>query len=79
VNLTIKSIPEEVYRGLKQSASENDRSLNAEIVHVLSGAAEEAERRRSMSATRRELERFVAAMPRVRSSVPLIRADRRKR
>jgi hypothetical protein len=79
MNLTIKSIPEEIYRGLKRSASDNDRSLNAEIIHVLSGAAEEAERRRRMSATRSQLERFVAAMPRVRSSVPLIRAERRKR
>lgn len=79
MNLTVKNVPEKVYDGLKRSAAEHARSLNAEIVRVLADVVDEAERRRRMAASRRELERFVAAMPPVSSSVSLIRAERQKR
>ena len=79
MNLTIKNVPEKVYDGLKRSAAEHARSLNAEIVRVLADLVDEGERRRRMATSRRELERFVAAMPLLSSSVPLIRAERQRR
>jgi plasmid stability protein len=79
VNLTVKNIPEEVGRQLKQGAFANGRSLNAEVVQVLSAAATEIERRRRMSASRKELERFVAKLPRMSSSARLIQEDRERR
>jgi plasmid stability protein len=80
VNLTIKNIPEEVYKTLKRTAAEHGRSLNAEAIQALSNAAEEAERRRRMRESRADLERFVATLPKLRrSSAYLIREDRDRR
>ncbi|HVA62825.1 MAG TPA: hypothetical protein VNF74_03795 [Terriglobales bacterium] len=79
MNLTIKDLPEEVGRVLKRTASERGRSLNREVVRLLSQAAAEAERRRGMRATRTALERFVASLPPLTSSVPLVREDRQHR
>lgn len=62
MNLTIKKIPEEIYRQLKQAAVHNRRSLNAEIVYALGRAGAEFERRRLMAASRPDLERFVASL-----------------
>ena len=76
MNATIKNIPDEVYKVLKSSAAARGRSLNAEVIHVLTEAAEEAERRRHMRESRVGLERFVARLPKLPSSVPLIRQDR---
>jgi len=77
MNLTIKNIPDKVYRTLKKEAAEKGRSLNAQAILALTWNAEEAERRRKMRDSRPELERFVASLPNLPSRVPLIRADRR--
>jgi plasmid stability protein len=79
VNLTLKNIPDGVYKTLKRSAAELGRSLNAEAIQALADRAEEAKRRRRMRATRARLERLVASLPPMPSSVPLIRAERRSR
>jgi plasmid stability protein len=80
VNLTIKNIPEKVYRTLKRSAVERRRSLNAEMIEALAGVADEVDRRRKMRESRNELEQFVASLPKLRtSSVRLIREDRDRR
>lgn len=76
MTLTIKNIPEEVYWQIKQAASENGRSLNAEVIAVLTAAAKELDQRRRMRSSRKKLERFVAALPKMSSSVCLIRNDR---
>jgi uncharacterized protein (DUF1778 family) len=78
VNLTIKKIPQEVYETLKNAAAERGRSLNAQVIQVLAQAAEEAKRREFIRTSRPELERFVATLPRMSSSVPLIREDRKR-
>lgn len=78
MNLTIKNIPEKVYRALKQEAAEQRRSLNAEAILALSVKAEEIERRRQMRKSWGDLERFVASLPKMPSSVPLIREDRKR-
>jgi plasmid stability protein len=79
MNLTIKKVPDHIGQALKRQAFRHGRSLNAEIVEVLSEAAQESERRRKIVAGRNELERFVAKLPKMSSSVPLIREDRRRR
>ena len=79
MNLTIKNIPEDVYESLKQEAAARGRSLNKEAILALAAKAEEVERRRVMRSTRRDLEKFVASLPKLSSSVPLIRVDRERR
>ena len=78
MNLTIKNIPDSIHRQLKKDAAETGRSLNAKIIQVLASEAAEIERRRKMRETRPELERFVASLPKLGSSVPLIRAERKR-
>ena len=78
MNLSIKSVPKEVYEQIKQTAVEQGRSLNAQIVHLLATEAAEASRRRRMRDSRTDLERFVARLPRMSSSAQLIRADRER-
>lgn len=78
VNLTIKKVPPEVYETLKNAAAESGRSLNAEAIKALVNAAGEVERRRRMKESRPALERFVSTLPRLSSSVSLIRGDRKR-
>lgn len=79
MNLTVKNLPERMGETLKEAATEHHRSVNAEIIHILSEAMEEFERRRYIRTHRDELKRFVANLPKLSSSVPLIREDRRRR
>lgn len=37
-NLTIKGLPEDVYRALKEEADRRRRSLNQEVIHRLAGS-----------------------------------------
>jgi plasmid stability protein len=78
VSLTIKKIPVEVYEHLKSKAASQGRSLNSEIIELLSAEAAEAARRKRMRETRKDLEAFVASLPPMESSVPLIREDRER-
>lgn len=79
MNLTIKNIPDDLHQALKQIAAARGRSLNSVVVQALSEAATEADRRRSMRETRAALERLVAKMPKLPSSVRLIREERERR
>ena len=79
MNLTIKNIPPDVYEEFKQTAAERGRSLNAEIIQSLSAQAQELARRRRMRKSRPELERFLAKLPAMTSSVRLIREERERR
>jgi len=78
VNLTIKNLPEDVCKALKQSAAKQGRSLNAEAIRVLSNAAEEARRRDFIASSHAQLRRLRATLPKLSSSVPFIREDRRR-
>ena len=40
VNLSIKNVPDDVVRGLRNRAASNQRSLNAELLRILKQAAE---------------------------------------
>ena len=76
MNITVKNIPQSIYRVMKREAKTKRRSLNAEIIQALETEAAEAERRRQLSNLRKELDRFAASLPPLDDSVPLIRADR---
>ena len=41
VNLSIKNVPDEVARGLRNRAARNQRSLNAELLDILRQAAKD--------------------------------------
>jgi len=73
MNITVKNIPEAVYRVMKREAKRKRRSLNAEIIQTLEAEAAEAERRRQLGNLRKELDRFAASLPPLPDSVPLIR------
>ncbi len=76
MNITVKNIPESIYRVMKREAKRKRRSLNSEIIQLLESEAAEAERRRQLGNLRKELDRFAASLPPVDDSAPLIRADR---
>jgi hypothetical protein len=78
MNITVKNIPEPVYRVMKREAKRQRRSLNSEIIQALETEAAEAERRRQLGSLRKELDRFAASLPPVGDSGPLIRADRER-
>jgi plasmid stability protein len=78
MNITVKNIPDSIYRVMKREAKRKRRSLNAEIIQALETEAAEAERRRQLSNLRKELDRFAASLPPLDDSVPLIRADRER-
>jgi plasmid stability protein len=79
VNLTLKNIPDDIYQGLKSAASDRGRSLNAEAIRLLAEAVALASRRKRIANSMDELRRFKATLPKLSSSVPLIREDRRRR
>ena len=76
MNLTVKNIPDAIYRVMKREAKRGRRSLNAEIIRALEVEAAEAERRRQLGNLRKELDRFAASLPALDDSAPLIREDR---
>jgi len=78
MNITVKNIPEPIYRVMKREAKRKRRSLNSEIILALETEAAEAERRRQLSNLRKELDRFAASLPAMDDSAPLIRADRER-
>lgn len=78
MDLTVKNIPDSVYRVIKREAKRKRRSLNAEIIRTLESEAAEVERRRQLLKLRAELDRFAASLPPLEDSAPLIRKDRRR-
>lgn len=78
MNLTIKNVPEGVYKSLKREAARLGKSLNAQAIEALVARAEEIERRDKMRRSWSDLERFVASLPPMPDSVPLIRAERQR-
>jgi plasmid stability protein len=75
-NLTIKKLPDPVYRQLKKYARMEGRSLNAQVIHILQSDLSEREKFAKMRQSNERLERFVASLPQMDDSTPLIREDR---
>ena len=78
MNITLKNVPQAVYRVIRREAKEQGRSLNAQIIQTLQVEAAEVERRRRLGEVKRELERFAASLPTLSDSTPLIRQDRER-
>jgi hypothetical protein len=78
MNITLKNVPETVYRVMKREAKEQGRSLNAQIVRALESEAAEVERRRRLAGARKDLARFAASLPPMDDSTPLIRQGRER-
>lgn len=78
MNITLKQVPDPVYRVLKREAKRHGRSLNAQINLVLAEDVAETKRRERLSKLRPELERFTASLPLQEDSAPLIRRDRER-
>jgi hypothetical protein len=78
MNITLKNVPDSVYRVMKREAKRNRRSLNAEIIHALETEAAETERRRQLGILRKKLDSFAASLPPLDDSAPLIRAHRQR-
>jgi plasmid stability protein len=75
-NLTIKKLPDPVYRQLKKYARLQGRSLNAQVIHILQSDLSEREKFEKMRQSNKDLERLIASLPPMRDSTPLIREDR---
>lgn len=82
-NLTVRRIPKDIYKRLKESARRNQRSLNAEILAVLSDEDGWKLRRLQIAAVMPELAKARAELakkyPNAPDSVELIREDRDRR
>jgi hypothetical protein len=78
MNITLKNVPESVYKVIKQEAKRKRRSLNSEIIQTLEAEAAEAERRRGLGRALKEFETFAASLPPQDDSAPMIRADRER-
>jgi hypothetical protein len=79
MNITLKNVPDKVYRTVKRAAKEQGRSLNPQIIQLLEAEAAEFERRKRVAKWRKELERFAASLPPMGDSGPLIRQERQRR
>jgi hypothetical protein len=75
-NLTVKDLPDTVYSELKMAARSEGRSLNGYIVALLKDTVDEGNRRKLMRGGRTAFRDFLAALPKMDDSTPLIREDR---
>jgi hypothetical protein len=79
MNITLKNVPDKVYRAVKRAAKEQGRSLNAQIIRTLEAEVAEIERRKRAAKWRAELDRFAASLGPMDDSTPLIRRERQRR
>jgi len=78
MNITLKNVPDKVYRAVKQAAKAQGRSLNAQIIQLLATEAAHLERRKRLPELIKELDQFAASLPPMGDSTPLIRRERER-
>ena len=78
MNITVKGLPEPVYRVMKREAKRNRRSRNAEIIQTLEAEAIEVERQRQLSNMRKSLDDFAASLKPMSDSTASIRRERQR-
>ena len=78
MNITLKNVPDKVYRTVKRAAKEQGRSLNAQIIHTLELEAAYLERRRKLPQLIEKLNQFAASLPPMDDSTQLIREERQR-
>jgi hypothetical protein len=76
MNITLKNVPVKLHRALKKAAKKQDRSLNAQIIHMLKTEAEQLERRQRAAEWREKVDRLRESLPPMDDSASLIREDR---
>lgn len=79
MNITLKNVPDKVYRAVKRAAKEQGRSMNAQIIQLLEAEADQLERRKRLPELIKQLDRFAASLPPMDDSTPLIRQERQRR
>ena len=79
MNITLKNVPDKVYKAVKRAAKEQGRSLNAQIIHTLQAEAAEVERKKRAAAWRKNVDQFRNSLPPQEDSTPLIRQERQRR
>jgi hypothetical protein len=79
MNITLKNVPDKVYRAVKRAAKEEGRSMNAQIIQLLEAEADQLERRKRLPELIKKLDRFAASLPPMDDSAPLIRQERQRR
>lgn len=82
-DLLVRNVPQDIYEFLKRSAKAHGRSLNAEVVAILSDEDGWTTRRLQIAATLPELDKARAELarkyPHAPESIELIREDRDRR
>ncbi len=82
-NLTVRNIPKDVHEALRKSATKHHRSLNGEMLEILTYHAERERLRQEAKGTRPEFDRLrdeiARKYPNAPDSVELIREDRDSR
>jgi hypothetical protein len=78
MNITLKNVPDKVYRTVKRAAKEQGRSLNAQIIQLLETEAAHLDRRKRLPELIKELDRFAASLGPMDDSTPLIRQERER-
>jgi hypothetical protein len=79
MNITLKNVPDRIYRIIKRAAKEQGRSLNAQIIHILELQTAHLERRRRLPQLIEKLNRFAASLPPMNDSTLMIREERQRR
>lgn len=77
--LHVRSVPEDLYRRLKQLAVSQNRSLSAQVIEMLSHAVDDDSQRMKQSAILASIRRRrFTPPPQVPSSVELLKEDRER-
>jgi len=74
MNISIKNVPEELVRALKERAKRNHRSLQGEVIASLEGTVQKPPQRKTIREIAEEVRQL--NLPRVDEAAALIRADR---
>ena len=77
-NMTVKDIPDEVYKEVRELAASQGRSLNRYVIDLLEEKAQDGARRRRMRLSREAFRKFRDSLPFMGDSTELIREDRER-
>jgi hypothetical protein len=78
MNITVKNVPDKVYRLIKREAGLRGRTVNEQVLEALAVDADHIERRASAARARKSIDKLAASIGPLPDSTPLIRSDRRR-
>jgi len=76
MTITVKGLPADMHAALREAAKARGKSLNSYVISVLAENVEDEGRRRGMRERWVEYQKFLATLPPLSDSTPLIREDR---